>query len=80
MENKNRLIPVTKWNQYHQWPRVNGLQQLIFHADAINFKNVIVHVRCHILIDEVAFFDWLNKYKYNTIPYLSPCFKEKKND
>ena len=29
-EQQTRLIPVTKWSEYHAWPPVGGLRHLIF--------------------------------------------------
>ena len=55
----SRLIPVTKWNEYHQWPPLGGLRHLIFHADKNGFDKVIKRCGRRVLIDEVAFFSWM---------------------
>ena len=39
---KNKLIPVTKWNEHHQWPPVGGLRHLIFFAKENGFDKVSV--------------------------------------
>lgn len=56
---KTRLIPVTKWNEYHQWPPVGGLRHLIFYAADNGFDKVIRRCGRRVLIDEAAFFQWM---------------------
>lgn len=58
-ENKTRLIPVTKWNEYHQWPPIGGLRHLIFYAEINGFNKVIKRCGRRVLIDEQAFFQWM---------------------
>ena len=54
-----RLIPVNEWNQYHQWPPVGGLRHLIFNATTNGFNAVVRRVGRRVLIDEAAFFRWV---------------------
>ncbi len=56
----NRLIPVTRWNEFHEWPPQGGLRHLVFHAKTNGFDKVIKRVGSRILIDEAAWFDWVN--------------------
>jgi hypothetical protein len=56
-----RLIPLTKWNEYHPWPPPGGLRYLVFHSKTNGFDQVIKRCGRRILIDEVAFFDWVNR-------------------
>lgn len=56
-----KLIPVTKWNEYHVWPPVGGLRHLIFFAKLNGFEKVIKRVGRRVLIDEGAFFKWLEE-------------------
>lgn len=58
---KTRFIPVPDWNRYHPWPKIGGLRHLIFHADKTGFNKVIVRAGRRVLIDEQAFFDWLDQ-------------------
>ncbi len=58
-----RLIPVSKWNNYHEWPPVGGLRHLIFHATTNGFHKVIRKAGSRVLIDEDAFFEWVNSSK-----------------
>jgi len=53
-----RLIPVTRWNEYHPWPPVGGLRHLIFHAKTNGFDKVVRRVGRTVLLDEDAFFDY----------------------
>lgn len=60
---KTRFIPVTDWKNHHPWPRDGGLRHLIFHADKNGFNKVIVRAGRRILIDEHAFFEWLDEHR-----------------
>jgi hypothetical protein len=54
-----RLIPVSKWNEYHQYPPLGGLRHLIFHAKTNGFDKCVKRVGRRVLIDEAAFFTWV---------------------
>lgn len=54
-----RVIPLTDWNKYHPWPPTGGLRHLVFHSDKNGFKEVIRRAGRRVLIDEVAFFEWV---------------------
>lgn len=58
---RSRLIPVTKWNNYHAWPPIGGLRHLIFNAGTNGFNKVIRRVGRRILIKENAFFRWVEE-------------------
>ena len=60
-QQKNRLIPVSKWSDYHDWPSVGGLRSLIFNEGLNGFRSCIHRVGRRILIDEQAFFEWVKK-------------------
>lgn len=55
-----KLIPVTEWSQHHSWPPIGGLRHLIYHAKVNGFDQVIRRVGRRVLIDETAFFAWVN--------------------
>lgn len=55
------LIPVTKWNEKHPWPSIGGLRHLIFNAKTNGFNGVIRRVGRRVLIDEGAFFNWIEE-------------------
>ena len=55
-----RLLPVQAWNEYHAWPPVGGLRHLIFFSETNGFDKVIRRVGRRVLIDESAFFSWVN--------------------
>ena len=46
MEQKKerRLIPVTKWNEYHPWPPIGGLRHLIFYEKTNGFAHCVVRL------------------------------------
>ena len=60
-----RLIPVTKWNCYHDWPPIGGLRHLIFHAKSNGFERVLKRCGRRVLIDEKAFFAWVERQQEN---------------
>lgn len=60
LASRTRLIPVTDWNDYHPWPPVGGLRHLIFNADTNGFSKAIRRVGRRVLIDEAAFYAWVN--------------------
>lgn len=55
----DRLIPVTKWTEYHDWPPPGGLRYLIFNERKNGFHKVVKRVGRRVLIDEAAFFRWV---------------------
>lgn len=55
---QSRLIPVTRWPDYHPWPSVSGLRHLIFFGKQNGFEAVIRRIGRRVLIDEAAFFIW----------------------
>ncbi len=56
-----RLIPATDWPDYHPWPPLGGLRHLIFHAESNGFHEVVKRSGRRVLIDERAFFQWLDE-------------------
>jgi hypothetical protein len=54
-----RLIPVPDWNKYHAWPPLGGLRWMIFNAKDNGFDAVVRRCRRRVLIDEAAFFRWV---------------------
>lgn len=57
---QNRLIPITHWNKYHEWPTIAGLRWLIF-TNKKGFDECIRRTGRRVFINETAFFEWLNK-------------------
>jgi len=58
-----RYIPMQMWNQFHPWPSVAGLRALVGKKHKNGFHTVIVKVGKRIVIDEKAFFDWMESRK-----------------
>ena len=56
---KTRLIPVPRWNDHHEWPPQGGLRHLIFNAKSNGFDQVIKRAGRRVLLDEHAFFEWV---------------------
>lgn len=59
-----RFIPVSKWNEFHEWPPVGGMRHLIFFRNENGFAKVLKRPNRTWLIDEKAFFKWVSEKKY----------------
>ncbi len=59
--NQPIYLTVSDWVKKHSWPPLGGLRHLIFYAETNGFKNVIRRCGRHVLINETAFFQWLDK-------------------
>jgi len=60
-ETTTRLIPVPKWNKYHEWPSIGGLRHLIFNEKENGFSKVVKRAGYRVLIDERKFFEWIEE-------------------
>lgn len=58
---QTRYIPLTDWPNHHPWPKLGGLRHLVFHAKTNGFEKVIRRAGRRVLLDEQAFFAWLDK-------------------
>ena len=57
---KSRLIPLSEWKHFHVWPAPSGLRYFIANADKNGFDRVYRRVGRRLLIDEAAFFAWVD--------------------
>lgn len=62
---KERLIPVSKWNNYYDYPPIGGLRSLIFNAKNNGFNKVIRRIGRRVLINENKFFEWVEETNKN---------------
>ena len=60
----SQLIPVPDWNKKHPWPPLGGLRNLIFNRAANGFDKVVKKVGRRVLIDEQAFFTWVEEQQH----------------
>lgn len=60
-----RLIPVTKWNKYYDYPTIGGLRSLIFNENTNGFNKVVRRIGGRVLIKEDAFFEWVENTNAN---------------
>lgn len=51
----DRLIPVTKWPDFHPWPPIGGLRYLVFHEHTNGFHHCVVRKGRRVLISEKRF-------------------------
>ena len=66
MSEHPRLIPAAQWNKYHEWPPQGGLRHLIFNAKNNGFDKVVRRVGRNVLINEDAFFEWVEEQNRGT--------------
>ncbi len=62
---QSRLIPLTEWPKHHAWPPLGGLRHLAFHSKTNGFDQVIKRISGRVLIDETAFFRWVDQNNAN---------------
>lgn len=55
------LIPLSKWNDYYDYPTVGTLRQLVFYEHSNGFSKVIRRIGCRIYIKVSAFFEWVEE-------------------
>lgn len=56
-----RLIPLSKWNQYHDFPTISSLRHLVFFEEQNGFNKVIRRIGKKIYLCERSFFEWVNE-------------------
>jgi hypothetical protein len=56
-----RLLTVKQWVETHAWPPEGGMRHLIFFSKSNGFGAVVRRVGRRVLIDEAAFFAWVEK-------------------
>lgn len=66
-KNESRLIPVPKWNVYHEWPSIAGLRFMIFHEKTNGMSCCISRIGRRVMIIEDEFFKWAKKQSINTL-------------
>ncbi len=62
---QNRLIPVTKWVNYYDYPTIGALRALIFNAHQNGFSKVIRRINGRVLLKESAYFEWVEEINGN---------------
>jgi len=56
----NRLIPLAKWNQYHDWPTLGTFRWMIFSSYKTGADYFIRRAGRRLLVCEKSFFEWMN--------------------
>ena len=56
-----KLTPLTEWPKHHAYPPLGGLRHLVFNAKENGFEKCIRRVGRRILIDEAAFYEWVDE-------------------
>jgi hypothetical protein len=71
-----RLIPLSKWNEYHDYPTVSSLRHLVFFEEQNGFSVVIKRIGKKIYLDERRFFDWVDEQNSSGKQTLRPSCAE----
>ena len=58
---RRKLIPVTEWSKHHDFPKLGTIRNLIFHEESNGFDKVVRRIGWRVLIDEAAFFEWVDE-------------------
>lgn len=58
-----KIIPLSKFNDFFEYPKVSTLRQFVFH-NTLNFKNDVLRILGkRLYVDVEAFSIWVNKQK-----------------
>ena len=60
-----QLLTVNQFVEKHQFATFGGLRHLIFYANTNGFSKVIKRIGRRILLDETAFFEWVEENNKN---------------
>jgi len=60
---QSRLIPLAKWNDYHDYPTIGALRHLAFYRHKNGEDKFLRNVGKRLLICEKSFFEWVNEGK-----------------
>lgn len=55
------LIPLTKWNDYFDYPTIGTLRQLVYFEATNGFSKVIRRIGSRIYLKVSAFFEWVEE-------------------
>ena len=58
---ETRLLTVAQFVEEHKFATHGGLRHVIFNSENNGFKKVIKRLGRRVLIDENAFFEWVNE-------------------
>ena len=56
-----KLILLTDWDKYFDYPKLGTLRKLVFNAESNGFKKVIRRIQSRILINVSEFFNWVDE-------------------
>lgn len=61
MSENKKLIAVSQWNRYHDFPTVGALRNLIFFSDKNGIDKCVRKIGGRLYIEESAFFEWVDE-------------------
>ena len=66
---KHELIPLSKWNDYYDYPTVGTLGELVFYENSNGFSKVIRRIGCRIYI-KVSYTFYFISPKFNSYTFF----------
>ena len=54
---QTRLIPITRWNEFHPWPEIGALRNIRQHCRSNGFAPAFVKIGARVLVNERKFFE-----------------------
>lgn len=71
----SRMIPLTQWNDYHDWPTVSGMRWYYFNRslNGLEEARVVCRAGRRLLVDEAAFFRWVRQPPGEARSAAAPC-------
>lgn len=57
-QTQNRMIPLSKWNDFHSWPTVNSLRGMVFSSYRTGADYFVKKIANRLIVDESLFFAW----------------------
>ena len=58
----DRLIPLCKWNDVHEWPSIAALRSIVFNEKYNGAKHFIRRIGRRVYIDEKKYFEWADSH------------------
>lgn len=54
----DKLIPLAKWNEIHQWPTMGALRNIVYNKHYNGATAFVVKLGRRVYIDQEKFFEW----------------------
>jgi hypothetical protein len=65
----SRVIPITKWKDYHPWPSEGSIRYMFF-QNKYGFRECVVKCGRRILLNEAKFYVWMQRHGTVLLPVI----------